>query len=43
MKVNRMTEGETNRPKIGDRINVDHSTATCKEMPMKGALFLLDQ
>ena len=43
MKVNRMTEGETNRPKIGDRINVDHYTATCQTVTPKGALFLLDQ
>ena len=43
MIVNRMTEVETNRPKIGDRINVDHYTATCQTVTPKGALFLMDQ
>ena len=43
MKVKRMTEVETNRPKIGDRISVGHYTATCQEITPKGALFFLDQ
>ena len=43
MKVKRMTEVETNRPKIGDRISVGHYTATCQEITPKGTLFLLDQ
>ena len=43
MKVKRMTEVETNRPKIGDRIQVGHYTATCQEITPKGAIFLLDQ
>ena len=28
---------------IGDRIHVDHYTATCQEITPKGALFLMDQ
>ncbi len=43
MIVNCMTEVETNRPKIGDRISVGHYTATCQEITPKGTLFLLDQ
>lgn len=43
MKVKRMVEVETNRPKIGDRIQVGHYTATCQEITPKGAIFLLDQ
>ena len=43
MKVKRMIEVETNCPEIGDRIHVDHYTATCQEITPKGALFLLDQ
>jgi hypothetical protein len=43
MKVKRMIEVETNCPEIGDRIHVDHYTATCQEITQKGALFLLDQ
>lgn len=43
MIVNRMTEIETNRPKIGDRISVGHYTATCQKLTPKGAIFLLDQ
>ena len=43
MKVKRMTEIETNRPEIGDKICVGHYTATCQEITPKGTLFLLDQ
>lgn len=43
MKVIRMIEVETNCPEIGDRIRVDHYTATCQEIMPKGALFLMDQ
>lgn len=43
MKVKRMKEIETNRPKIGDRISVGHYTATCQKLTPKGAIFLLDQ
>ena len=43
MKVERMTEIETPFIKVGDRIHVDHYTATCQEITPKGALFLLDQ
>ena len=43
MKLERMTEIETPFIKVGDRIHVDHYTATCQEITPKGALFLLDQ
>lgn len=43
MKVNRMIEIETTDIQIGDRIHVDHYTATCQEITPKGAIFLLDQ
>lgn len=43
MKIERMTEIETPNIQIGDRIHVDHYTATCQEITPKGALFLLDQ
>lgn len=43
MKVKRMIEVETNFPEIGDKINIDHYTATCQEITPKGALFLMDQ
>ena len=43
MKVKRMTEVETSDIKVGDRIHVDHYTATCQEITPKGALFFLDQ
>lgn len=43
MRVKRMEEIETNRPEIGDRIQVGHYTATCQEITPKGAIFLLDQ
>ena len=43
MRVMRMKEVETNRPKIGDRISVWHYAATCQEITPKGTLFLLDQ
>ena len=43
MKVKRMIEVETNCPEIGDKINIDHYTATCQEITPKGALFLMDQ
>ena len=43
MIVKRITEVETECPKIGDQISVDHYTATCQKITPKGALFLLDQ
>lgn len=43
MKIERMTEFETSDIEVGDRIHVDHYTATCQEITPKGALFLLDQ
>ena len=45
MKVERMTEIETNDIQIGDRIHIGKYTATCQEISPKGAraLFLLDQ
>ena len=43
MKVKRMTEVETDCPRIGDQISVDHYTATCQKITPKGAIFLLDQ
>ena len=43
MKVERLAEVETTNIQIGDRIHVDHSTATCQEITPKGALFLMDQ
>lgn len=43
MKIERMTEIETSYIKVGDRIHVDHYTATCQEITPKGALFLMDQ
>ena len=43
MKVERLAEVETTNIQIGDRIHVDHYTATCQEITPKGALFLMDQ
>ena len=43
MKIERMTEIETPDIQIGDRIHVDHYTATCQKITPKGAIFLLDQ
>ena len=43
MKIERMTEIETPFTKVGDRIHVDHYTATCQTVTPKGALFLMDQ
>lgn len=43
MKIERMTEIETSDIEAGDRIHVDHYTATCQEITPKGALFLMDQ
>ena len=43
MKIERMTEIETSNIEVGDRIHVDHYTATCQEITPKGALFLMDQ
>jgi len=43
MIVMRRVKIEVNRPKIGDRIQVGHYTATCQEITPKGAIFLLDQ
>ena len=43
MKVERVTEVETDCPKIGDQISVNHYTATCQAVTPKGAIFLLDQ
>lgn len=43
MKVERLIEIETADPQIGDKIHIDHYTATCQTVTPKGALFLLDQ
>lgn len=43
MKIERIAEIETTDILIGDRIHVDHYTATCQEITPKGALFLMDQ
>ena len=43
MKIEGLTEAETTDIQIGDRIHVDHYTATCQEITPKGALFLMDQ
>ena len=43
MKIERMTEIETPFIKVGDRIHVDHYTATCQTVTPNGALFFLDQ
>ena len=43
MKLERMTEIETNDIRIGDRIHVSHYTATCQEITSLAAIFLLDQ
>ena len=43
MKVERLAEVETTNIQIGDKIHVDHYTATCQEITPKGALFLMDQ
>ena len=43
MKIERMTEIETPFTKVGDRIHVDHYTATCQTVTPKGALFFMDQ
>lgn len=43
MRIERITEVETADIKIGDRVYVDHYTATCQTVTPKGALFLLDQ
>ena len=44
MRIQRLTtiEEPTNFL-IGDKINIDHYTATCQEITSKGALFLMDQ
>ena len=44
MQIQRLTtiEEPTNFL-IGDKINIDHYTATCQEITPKGALFLMDQ
>ena len=44
MRIQRLTtiEEPTNFL-IGDKINIDHYTATCQEITPKGALFLMDQ
>jgi hypothetical protein len=43
MEIERSIKIETADIQIGDRIHVDHYTATCQELTPKGALFLLDQ
>ena len=43
MKVERMTEIETNDIHVGDRIHVGKYTATCQNISSRAALFLLDQ
>ena len=43
MEIERLTKIKTVDIQIGDRIRVDHYTATCQEITPKGAIFLLDQ
>lgn len=43
MKLERMSEIETNDIHVGDRIRVDHYTATCQEITPSVAIFLVDQ
>ena len=43
MKVERIAEIESEDIQIGDRIHVDHYTATCQEIAPGVALFLMDQ
>ena len=43
MKLERMSEIETNDIRIGDQIHVSHYTATCQEITSLAAIFLLDQ
>ena len=43
MKIERMSEIETNDIRIGDQIHVSHYTATCQTVTQNRALFLLDQ
>lgn len=43
MKVERPAEVETTDIQIGDKIHVDHYTATCQETTPNGVLFLMDQ
>lgn len=43
MKLERMSEIETNDIRIGDQIHVGHYTATCQEITSIAAIFLLDQ
>jgi hypothetical protein len=43
MKVERMSEIETNDIRIGDQIHVSNYTATCQTVTQNRALFLLDQ
>ena len=43
MKLERMTEIETNDIHVGDRIHVGHYTATCQTVTQNIALFFLDQ
>lgn len=43
MKIERVTEFETSDIEVGDKIHVDHYTATCQEITPNGALFLMDQ
>ena len=43
MKLERMSEIETNDIRVGDKIHVDHYTATCQEITPSVAIFLLDQ
>lgn len=39
MKIERMMETETAYIQIGDRIHVDHYTATCQKITPNGAIF----
>ena len=43
MKLERMSEIETNDIQIGDQIHVGKYTATCQEITSIVAIFLLDQ
>lgn len=43
MKIERLKEIETTNIQIGDRLRVDHYTATCQKVSQRGAIFAFDQ
>jgi hypothetical protein len=43
MEIERVMKIKTTDIQVGDRLHVDHYTATCQEITPKRALFLLDQ